>query len=754
MNFAVNSAPRIGGRILRSKNGDRTYSVSTTQKLFYRELHGFSKRSSHCHVRRKMPLDVLPRRFAFPITSLVDDYNLHEEGHVFLGFSSCDRFLISYTESLEVANHTGFLSHIYTLHWWLWNPSCKAKKVGSVRLFANEEIECSLFLCYAEWPTSKGHVVVYGWRKHCDSGYITIATVPSLTPCTKCDKLRSNVPPDEEEPSKSLCIEHGYTMHFKQASGASQTGVLNSSGLKIDGVLVLNIGHSVAVLSTGHLSGGTDLENLPLSSIKRRACEDTIDESDMKEVSEFDQLPQEEPSVDSTICRDSVTFEAPAKHIVSADSLFVTSKENTQSSTCLASVYDLDNDECDPCERISLNCKTASANKENIESNHCENFECQISIDLDPYYDPEPKSIVLGGSSTKDDPQPHAKPGEPVCVKCGSSISRSSNSNFCFCTLSLSSHSMQGPGGELDQRGKNFWRDGQSSGKSKCTTLPFNGNTSVLNERQNAIDNSRFELNFMTPSPTTSDGSSSVQFPESGFPMNNGKTSSTERNSDGLVSFCETFYGPIHQDDISEDEPLPVGETGFQLCTMFCQGAAGEMLHPLEKGNPSIQAYSQHLVLDVEHVIFDILRTRCYTAYKYGYLVDYEANILDVCSATKSVVIHVAALLNVQRNRMRGLTSVPSERSVSQQAEFILCWSLSTGRYEVVVARPLQPYDVRKCGEWNGDWIVRIDSLIRRKCAVLADPYKSVYILDNSAVLRERSVDVLWNCDKTLAITR
>lgn len=727
MNPIVNANPRQHGKMRRRAMEYQGPSVSAITRLRWRETNGYCKRSAvSCGSRKKF----LPPRFAHPITSLINEQYL-QEGHIILGFSGCDMFLISYTETLGEAGHSGLLSHIYNLYWWLWNPGRTAKMAGSVRLFANDEIECSLFLRYAEWPTSKSHIVVSGCRSGCESGYITIATVPSLTPCKECEILPVRSEEQEDDLSaKPLCITHGYTVHLKQALDNGQSKMLSPIGLNINDILVLNIGHSIAVLSTGYVKDSENLDNLPLSSIKRSANEDPIAEIDIKDgVDNEVSVPEDtliNPSCSQPLSTEMTKEDEQCNRVdfpLFGQNINGSFDQFVDSQSVNLKVYDIDGEESDGCERISLMRQNPRANKENVETNNCQLFETQISIEIDPYFDQEPKRIVLNSTNSQ-------------------------NHDACAWKSTTSVHS------DRDQMTCNEECVCQScNNKVKCVTASRISPYGVLNEKLNSPQNSCSELSLMTPSPTASDGSSSIQFSESGIPMNNGKVGPTLRNSDGLVSFCESFYGRINEYDINEDMPIPVGETNFQFCTISCLGASGEMLHPLEKGDSSIQAYSQNLVLDLEHVIFDILRTRCYVAYKYGYLVDYEANILDVCSSTHSVIIHIAAVLDIRHVKSKLLHSV-SQKASSLQAEFILSWSLSSGRYEVVVARPLVSYDKRKMGEWKGTYILTADTMIMQHCSIPSHPHKSVYYLDNYAVLRGRSLNFIWNCDKTLAVTK
>lgn len=53
-----------------------------------------------------------------------------EAGHVFLGFSKCGQFLLSYTTTTADVDLVGFgVYYHYRLHWWLFLPYKRAKKV-------------------------------------------------------------------------------------------------------------------------------------------------------------------------------------------------------------------------------------------------------------------------------------------------------------------------------------------------------------------------------------------------------------------------------------------------------------------------------------------------------------------------------------------------------------------------------------------------------------------------------------------------
>ena len=66
------------------------------QKLFVREVRGKFKAGVAPHEPKVRPFTRLPGRLAFCLRDVVPLSSL-EAGHIFLGFSKCGQFLLSYT---------------------------------------------------------------------------------------------------------------------------------------------------------------------------------------------------------------------------------------------------------------------------------------------------------------------------------------------------------------------------------------------------------------------------------------------------------------------------------------------------------------------------------------------------------------------------------------------------------------------------------------------------------------------------------
>ena len=83
------------------------------------------------------------------------------------------------------------------LHWWLFTPYKKAKKVSEVMLFTNTGTDANIHLSFCQWPKDNKKVLVYGYlkskhdiRESCGDYskpcYITVTAVPALNGCKDC----------------------------------------------------------------------------------------------------------------------------------------------------------------------------------------------------------------------------------------------------------------------------------------------------------------------------------------------------------------------------------------------------------------------------------------------------------------------------------------------------------------------------------------------------------------------------------------
>ena len=249
------------------------------QKLHLRQLYGKIQSSSVSEEAKVFSR--LPGRLAFFIRDAVPHSAL-TAGHVFLGFSKCGQFLLSYTQtSTENEQFDLSFNYYYRLHWWLFTPYSKARKVAEVTLFTNQGVYGNLHISFCQWPSDVSRVVVYGYEStESDSAdlqqpgssvggslhaYMTVTAVPSLHNCQDCVKVANSYDADDLAAAwnscvRLSCLRHGMTVHTQFDLVAPYPTFEPKISLKRDNTVVVNTGnflHSITV-DLEQLNGGLE----------------------------------------------------------------------------------------------------------------------------------------------------------------------------------------------------------------------------------------------------------------------------------------------------------------------------------------------------------------------------------------------------------------------------------------------------------------------------------------------------------------
>ncbi|KAM8793892.1 DDB1- and CUL4-associated factor 15 [Eudromia elegans] len=190
----------------------------------------------------------LPPRVCVSLKSIVDE-ELLCAGHIFLGFSKCGRYVLSYTSS---GGDDDFSFYIYHLYWWEFNVHSKLKLVRQVRLFQDEEIYSDLYLTVCEWPGDSSKVVVFGFNTRSASApllnmlllsdenhrdiYVSAVAGPPGAPCARCRAHGAARPP---------CLRHGFLLHTKYQVVYPFPTFQPAFQLKKDHVVLLNTSYSL-----------------------------------------------------------------------------------------------------------------------------------------------------------------------------------------------------------------------------------------------------------------------------------------------------------------------------------------------------------------------------------------------------------------------------------------------------------------------------------------------------------------------------
>ncbi|XP_004616678.1 DDB1- and CUL4-associated factor 15 [Sorex araneus] len=206
----------------------------------------------------------LPPRVCVSLKSIVDEDFLYA-GHIFLGFSKCGRYVLSYTSS---SGDDDFSFYIYHLYWWEFNVHSKLKLVRQVRLFQDEEIYSDLYLTVCEWPSDASKVIVFGFNTRSANGmlmnmmmmsdenhrdiYISTVAVPPPGHCAACREA-SRLHPGEPG---AQCLRHGFMLHTKYQVVYPFPTFQPAFQLKKDQVVLLNTSYSLVACAVSVHSAG------------------------------------------------------------------------------------------------------------------------------------------------------------------------------------------------------------------------------------------------------------------------------------------------------------------------------------------------------------------------------------------------------------------------------------------------------------------------------------------------------------------
>uniref|UniRef100_A0A3Q3ITU4 DDB1- and CUL4-associated factor 15 WD40 repeat-containing domain-containing protein n=1 Tax=Monopterus albus TaxID=43700 RepID=A0A3Q3ITU4_MONAL len=192
----------------------------------------------------------LPPRVCVPLKNIVSEEFLR--AHIFLGFTKCGRYVLSYTS--DCGEDDDFSFYIYHLFWWEFNLHSRLRQVHHVRLFAGEEIYSDLYLTVCEWPNDHSKIVIFGFTRSSSSVlmnlmmsdennrdiYITVASMPPPKPCSYCCPV-----PSATTIRTGECLEHGYMLNSRYQVVYPFPTFQPAFQLKKDQVIFLNTSYSL-----------------------------------------------------------------------------------------------------------------------------------------------------------------------------------------------------------------------------------------------------------------------------------------------------------------------------------------------------------------------------------------------------------------------------------------------------------------------------------------------------------------------------
>ncbi|XP_055773672.1 DDB1- and CUL4-associated factor 15-like isoform X3 [Salvelinus fontinalis] len=208
----------------------------------------------------------LPPRVCVPLKNIVSEEFLRA-GHIFLGFTKCGRYVLSYTS--DCGEDDDFSFYTYHLYWWEFNLHSRLKQVHHVRLFTGEDIYSDLYLTVCEWPNDHSKIVIFGFNTRSSSSvlmnlmmsdennrdiYITIASMPPPRPCSQCCPTNTST----IRTGSGECLEHGYMLNSRYQVVYPFPTFQPAFQLKKDQVIFLNTSYSLVACSVSLCPGYED----------------------------------------------------------------------------------------------------------------------------------------------------------------------------------------------------------------------------------------------------------------------------------------------------------------------------------------------------------------------------------------------------------------------------------------------------------------------------------------------------------------
>ncbi|XP_028827046.1 DDB1- and CUL4-associated factor 15 [Denticeps clupeoides] len=244
----------------KSEKGDNKQKQQRKHKDHVVKLLTRGKISGHLSQRlfRK-----LPPRVCIPLKTIVSEEFLRA-GHIFLGFTKCGRYVLSYTS--DCGEDDDFSFYTYHLYWWEFNLHSRLKQVHHVRLFAGEDIYSELYLTVCEWHNDDSKIVIFGFNTRSSSSalmnmvmsdennrdiYVTIAAMPPARPCMQCCPTATT----STIRTGGDCLEHGYVLNAHYQVVYPFPTFQPALQLKKDQVILLNTSYSLVACAVSLCQG-------------------------------------------------------------------------------------------------------------------------------------------------------------------------------------------------------------------------------------------------------------------------------------------------------------------------------------------------------------------------------------------------------------------------------------------------------------------------------------------------------------------
>ncbi|CAH1155849.1 unnamed protein product [Phaedon cochleariae] len=237
----------------KSVTTEKTKNVVTN--IINRQLYGRFTKNPRAKSERLF--NSVHTKCRFALSSLIKDPDAFS--HIYMGFTMCGQFFISYTEKMyQYEGPQNFNpTYEYELYLWRFIPGQKLKLSSKHKIFkhhnnlhlkGSEVLDKVMFL---QFPRDYHKIVCYGLAAtNPDLVYVSILTLPAPKSCKHCNPPVST---SDESLNQGWCVRHGFIVHYMFSMTQPGPPFDPHTSLAYPNHLVINTGHHIHIMSVSSM---------------------------------------------------------------------------------------------------------------------------------------------------------------------------------------------------------------------------------------------------------------------------------------------------------------------------------------------------------------------------------------------------------------------------------------------------------------------------------------------------------------------
>ncbi|XP_078387474.1 DDB1- and CUL4-associated factor 15 [Cetorhinus maximus] len=671
----------------------------------------------------------LPPILCVPLKNIVDDDFLLA-GHIFLGFTKCGRYVLSYTRDVPEQDIDELPYYVYYLYWWKFNIHDKLKKVRQVHLFKDQEVYSDLYLTVCEWPSDPSKLIVFGFNIRSVNDllinmvmsdendrdiYITTVATPPFAFCPDCKDM-ALLSTDEQN---AYCLQHGFMLHTKYQVVYPFPTFQPAFQLKKDGVVLLNTSYSLVACAISVNTAGEKGQILYSKSGENTAppghCElDPSRSSPLMDMSSYSQCEGANHPSSSHGVPDCLLHKADTNshaHTENCPEEMLSWEFKSSKHAVLAACHHAQ------CDRSSATGKAKEFAADIFRRARAATSTTEASCSLNEALT-KPKEGAPQGLLTED---------------CHKALNTQGSETSDFALSSCSSEA------KLEIQCSSCVADPSDSAlNSKHSPSLVLGCTCTAPGKP-ALDNG-----ISSAAKLRTEMASELVQSESGTMDSTASQHETAQTDPGYVNYIKLHY-------VLEPSGMPADDDGYddKISLHFVvTDLRGRNLKPVKESASYQGKYLtvEQLTLDFEYVINEVIRNDASWSKRYCSFSDYDIVILEVCPITNHVIINIGLLL---------LAYPSDEEGQIRPKTYHTClkgtWNLNTGIFATVGVGDLTAVQ----GQTSGS----VWSTFRKSCVDIAmrwlvpeSTFRNVNRMTNEALHKGRSLKRLADSGRSMWI--